>query len=146
MSHSGGEIRRARVFPARLAASSEVAAFIAETCAAGGIARDLCLRLTLLVEELFVNTVTHGHGGDSEAPVELTLDVGPGRIALVYEDTAPPYDPFVAVTPPDEAAGVEERPVGGLGVFLVSSLARGIRYNRTGGKNRIDLVLSPPRD
>ena len=121
-----------------------MSAFIAQTVAAAGIAPDLCLKLTLLVEELFVNTVTHGHGRDSDEPVALIFDVRPGRIALTYEDTAPPYDPFGAVTRPDEAAGVEERPVGGLGVLLVSTLAKDVEYRRAGGKNHIHLVVPTP--
>ena len=136
--------RYVKVVPARLGSLPEVSAFIAETCAAAGIAPDLCLRLTLLVEELFVNTVTHGHGHDSDEPVYVAVDVRPGRIALTYEDTAPPYDPSVAVAPPDERAGVEERPVGGLGVLLVSALGKDFEYRRAGGKNHIHLVVITP--
>lgn len=134
--------RYVKVVPARLGSLSEITAFLAETSAAAGIAPDLCLRLTLLVEELFVNTVTHGHGQDSDEPVSLAVDVRPGRIALTYEDTAPPHDPFVAVSLPDEAASVEDRPVGGLGILLVSTLAEDVEYRRAGGKNRIRLVVT----
>jgi serine/threonine-protein kinase RsbW len=138
------ESRYLKVVPARLGSLSEVSAFIAGVCEAAGIAPDLCLKLTLLVEELFVNTVTHGHGRDSEEPVSLAVDVRPGRVALSYEDTAPPYDPFRAVTPPDPTAGVEERPVGGLGVLLVSALARDAEYRRADDKNHIRLVVASP--
>src|SRR6266540_3897102 len=56
-------------------------------------------------------TVRHGHGDDSDAPVRLECEATAGRIALVYEDTAPAHDPFAAVITPDAAAGVEDRPV-----------------------------------
>jgi len=133
-----------KIFPARMSALPQVAAFAAEVCLATGLAMDACLRLTLLVEELFTNTIAHGHGGDSEEPVRLAFDVEPGRIALTYEDTAPPHDPFAGVAAPDEAAGVEERPVGGLGVLLVASMARDVEYRRAGGRNRISLVITAP--
>ena len=68
-----------------------MAQFIANMCAASGVPRKACLRLTLLVEELFTNTVVHGHGADSEAPVYLAFEIRPGWIALTYEDTARPH-------------------------------------------------------
>jgi serine/threonine-protein kinase RsbW len=135
---------RARSFPARTGALPEAAAFIAEICAAAGFRRDTCLKLTLLVEELFTNTIVHGHKQESEEPVRLAFEVRPGRIALTYEDTAPPHDPFAGVTAPDEAATVEDRLVGGLGVLLVSSMARDVEYRRVDGKNRIRLIITAP--
>ena len=77
------------IFPARMSEVPAVTAFTARACLAAGLARDACLRLTLLVEELFTNTVAHGHGQDSEAPVRLVFDVAPGRVGLLYEDTGP---------------------------------------------------------
>ena len=103
--------------------------------------RKACLRLTLLVEELFTNTVVHGHGIDTDEPVYLAFEIQPGSIALTYEDTAHPYDPFARVRVPDDSLGVEERPVGGLGVALVAAIAERVEYARVGGKNRISLVI-----
>jgi serine/threonine-protein kinase RsbW len=136
---SGG--RHERIFPARRDTLPQIAAFLAEVCAAASFSREGCLRLTLLVEELFTNTVTHGHGGDSEAPVRLVCDVTEGHIALDYEDTGPPYDPFTAMSRPDLTARVDDRRVGGLGVLLVSAMARQVAYRRVGDTNRISLVV-----
>jgi anti-sigma regulatory factor (Ser/Thr protein kinase) len=123
-----------------------VAQFISDICAAGGVPRKACLRLTLLVEELFTNTVVHGHGADCDAPVDLAFAIRPGSIALTYEDTARPYDPFARVGVPDDSLGIEERPVGGLGVALVAAIAERVEYLRVAGKNRISLVIPTPSD
>jgi len=133
-----------KVFPARMSALPELASFIAEAGSAAGVSPDLRFKLTLLVEELFSNTVVHGHRRESDEPVRVGLDVEPGRIALCYEDTAPPHNPFASVQPPDETADVEERPVGGLGVLLVTTLARDIEYRHAEGRNRIRLVVPIP--
>ena len=122
-----------------------MAEFIASVCAAGGVPRKTCLRLTLLIEELFTNTVVHGHGPDTEAPIHLTVDVGAESIAVTYEDTAPRYDPFATVGVPDEAASVEERPVGGLGVVLIAAMAERVDYTYAGGRNRISLIMPSGR-
>lgn len=131
-----------QVFPARLGALQDVAEFAMRAGSDAGLDRDACLRLTLLVEELFTNTVAHGHGRDSEEPVRIEFDVSPGRVALTYEDTGPPHDPFAGLATPDEVADVEERPVGGLGVVLIAAMARDVEYHRAEGRNRISLVLT----
>jgi len=133
--------RRRQTFPARRDALPLVDAFLSEVCAAAGLERDMCLRLTLLVEELFTNTVVHGHGHDSEAPVWLEFEVASGRVALTYEDTGPAYDPFAKVVAPDAAATIEDRSVGGLGVLLIRAMARQVEYRRVGDRNRISLVV-----
>jgi anti-sigma regulatory factor (Ser/Thr protein kinase) len=134
--------RHSRTFPARRDALPQVGVFLGEVCAAAGLGRETCLRLTLLVEELFTNTVVHGHGADSEAPVRIECEVAPGRVALTYEDTGPEHNPFARVIAPDADAGVEERLVGGLGVLLVSAMAQQVEYRRAGDRNRISLVIA----
>jgi serine/threonine-protein kinase RsbW len=132
------------VLPARLSALPAMAAFIAETGARAGVSADLRNKLTLLVEELFTNTVVHGHGGERDEPVRVGLETEPGWIALTYEDTAPPHNPFEVVQQPDETMDVDDRPVGGLGVLLVATLARDVEYHRADGKNHIRLVVNTP--
>jgi serine/threonine-protein kinase RsbW len=132
------------VFPARLSALPRLVVFIAETAARASVPAATCQKLTLLVEELFTNTIVHGHRQDSDAPVRVELSVEPGQITLTYEDTAPPYDPFVDVRRPDETARVEERQVGGLGLFLIATLAQNMEYCRAEDRNRIRLVVTVP--
>src|SRR5437879_4844544 len=79
-------------------------------CADSQLERERCLRLNLVLEELFINTVNHGHRGDCDAPIWILLDAQPQAVQLTYEDTAPPFNPF--------AYRVEMGKVGGLGVLL----------------------------
>ena len=64
---SGG--RHSRTFPARRDALPQVEAFLAEVCSAAGLDRAMCLRVTLLVEELFTNTVVHGQRRGNISPL-----------------------------------------------------------------------------
>ena len=126
-------------------AFSLVAAFLEEVCAAAALDAQDGLRVRLIVEELFTNTIMHGHGQDSDQPVILTITAREGQVAITYEDTAPPHDPFSAVRAPDESATVEQRPAGGLGVVLIAHMARHIEYSYAQGRNRISLVVSSAR-
>ena len=102
-------------------------------------------KLTLIVEELFTNTVTHGHRGDSHAPVQISLEETAAGVQLTYEDSAPPYDPLAASRRTDIESTINERRVGGLGVFLTLSLTNGADYRLVEGRNRISLTLVPRR-
>jgi anti-sigma regulatory factor (Ser/Thr protein kinase) len=128
--------RHIRVFPARLSALHEIERFIVEVCVQGGVAREARFRLSVLVEELFTNTVRHGHARDTDEPVVLELETAPGRLTVTYEDTAPPHDPFT--TPSRPASG--EGAVGGVGVQLIAGMSTP-EYRYAEGKNRITLVM-----
>jgi anti-sigma regulatory factor (Ser/Thr protein kinase) len=129
---------RARRFPARMDAFPALAAFAEAACRDAGLGRDDVLRLRLVLEELFTNTVRHGHGGDSDRSVEVALEVTPRKITLVYEDTAPPFDPLA---PPASTDAADTVPVGRLGLALVRGLARDPTYERVEGRNRLRLSL-----
>lgn len=130
-----------RTFPAKMNAFAQAAAFIEQVSAAAGFCLDDRHKMTLVVEELFTNTVTHGHGGDSEQPVRITLETGVGQITMLYEDTAPPHNPFEWIMTPDPSLSLEERPVGGLGVVLVARVARNIGYAYSDGHNQVTLTF-----
>jgi anti-sigma regulatory factor (Ser/Thr protein kinase) len=131
--------RQTRTFRARLSEAPSVSAFVESTL--GGVDARLVMGVRLAVEELFVNTVTHGHGGDCDAPVDVTVGIDGDCIVLSYEDTAPPFDPFAQVESPPAAAAIEARPVGRLGVFLITQVARSYAYARTGDRNCVTVTL-----
>jgi serine/threonine-protein kinase RsbW len=129
--------------PARMDCLPQAIAFVEAFCREQGVPRSDGLRVSLVVEELFTNTVAHGHGGDSDAPVRIGLSVDPLHLELIYEDTAPPFDPLdhVARSTFDLETGLSERPVGHLGIALVVSMAVRASYQRKDGRNRLRLTL-----
>lgn len=131
------------VFPARFAALRDAATFVQRFCETNGMDRDDALRLRLVIEELFTNTVQHGHGGESEAPIRVALELRDDRVRVLYEDTAPRYDPIQTRTNAESAldAAPEARPVGGLGLALLRALVADSRYVYEDGKNRLWLTV-----
>ena len=125
------------VIPARRDAFVRLRSFVEDTCAQTGVPHGEGLRLMLLIEELFVNTVEHGHGGDSDAPIQLTLTMTDATIGVEYEDTARAFDPLASAPRPSEAPDIADRPIGGLGIVLVTTMAHEVAYVRRDGRNRI---------
>lgn len=133
-----------RQFKARLSEFDEIAAYIESACAT--LQEDARLRIVLLVEELFVNSVNHGYGADSDEPVWLTLSVNSDECHLVYEDCAPAYDPFATVDTAASTNGdVDQRRVGGLGIVLLVEFSTQHGYQRTDGRNVIELHVPHDR-
>ena len=130
------------MFPARRAELRRLGAFLETFCAARGIARERCLRLNLVLEELFVNTIQHGLRGDSDAPVWVTLDASGPRLRICYEDTAPPFNPYARLPTKGADDTLEMRSVGGLGVLLTRELAATRDYAYLFGRNRIRMELA----
>ena len=121
---------------------AEIRSFLENACTTAGISREDCLKVLLIVEELFTNTVTHGYRGESESPVWIALEPGERGFTLRYEDAAPPHNPFGEFRPHDTTVLVAQQPVGGLGLKLIRSLARDAGYRREGERNCIYLTFS----
>lgn len=124
-------------FSARQAEFDAIADFIEAACAS--LKDEERLRIVLLVEELFANSVNHGYGGDSDQPVWLSVRVDDAACRLVYEDCAPPYNPFTAATGTNTEGDIDHRPIGGLGIVLLIELSTRRSYERRGDRNVIEL-------
>lgn len=130
------------MFASRLGDLKAARSFLEGFCAAAGIDRQPCLKLNLVVEELFLNTVKHGHRGGSDAPVWITLTAVQGGIRMTYEDRAAPFNPFAAATREMLEALADSRREGGLGVLLAHGLTTESDYAYLFGRNRIRLALA----
>ena len=130
------------MFPARLDRLRALREFLEGFCAEAGVGRDPCLRANLVLEELFTNTVRHGHRGETDSPIWVTLTANGATLNLTYEDTAPAFNPYGTPpgAPPDTT--VKMRKIGGLGVLLTRRLAASREYAYLYGRNRIRLALA----
>lgn len=103
---------------------------------------DWIFNLNLSLDELLTNIVHNGYQDDERHEIDLSVrGLADGGIEIVVEDDGVPFDPFTEAPEPDLESGVEERPIGGLGVFLVKQLMHEVEYERRGDRNRVTLRL-----
>jgi len=133
---------RTAMFPSRQEAWKAARAFVERFAGEARLEREKGLRTNLVVEELFMNTVRHGHRGGSDAPVWIELSKQGNEISLTFEDNAPPFNPFAAATREMLEALAETRREGGLGVILAHGLTASADYAYVFGRNRIRLKLA----
>jgi serine/threonine-protein kinase RsbW len=108
-----------------------------------GVSRAVTWPVEVSLDEVLANVVHHGLEGRGEsARVELELSLQPGdppRCEVRVADDGPAFDPLQAA-PPDTSLGIDERPIGGLGIELVKRLMDEIEYERRDGRNHLRLV------
>jgi anti-sigma regulatory factor (Ser/Thr protein kinase) len=86
----------------------------------------------LAFDELLTNLGTHGGSPDNPAKVRVT--VGPKDVRSELQDAGPAFDIREAAEPA-LAESIEDRKIGGLGLFLIRQLAAEIGYERRDGMN-----------
>lgn len=87
------------------------------------------------VEEILTNLGKYGSGPDG-APVtaEGDLLLTDAALSLTVVDDSFPFDPL-SLRPPDTDLPLEEREVGGLGLYLVAQMFPDAAYHRRDGHN-----------
>lgn len=134
-------VKLSRTFAAKLSAFSEIRVLVEDFARASGMDHPSRHKLTLIVEELFTNTVRHGHGTDSDEPVDITLSSEASGIVVTYVDTAPEYDSLAAAMRTDIESTIRQQRIGGLGLALTFALAEAAHYAYVDGRNRIVIRL-----
>ncbi len=99
----------------------------------------LIFRVNLVLEEVGLNIINYGRTDDLHE-IEITLISEPESITIEIVDNGRPFDPRKDAPEPDVEAGVAERPIGGLGVYLVRTMMDELHYRREGGRNYLTLV------
>ena len=120
--------------PAKLPSLARFREFVNRSAVAAGVGPQLLLKIEIVLEELLVNHALHAYGsgeGDSEV---ACFRREPACFCLEVVDEACPFDPLGSATP-DLTLAAADRPVGGLGIHLVRSLADEVGYRREAGRN-----------
>jgi len=98
--------------------------------------------LDLLVEEIFMNVCSHAYPDGRQGIVTLSYSIpAQGELRVEVADQGAEFDPLTA-PPPDLTLNLESRPIGGLGVLLVKTLAPSIKYRRDRDWNRLTFCIS----
>lgn len=99
----------------------------------------IAFNLNLCLDELITNIVSYGYDNDQHHEIHIALTLEDGALRCRITDDAKEYDPFVEAPEPDLDLDVDDRPIGGLGVFLVKEFMDRTEYRRDGDRNVITL-------
>ncbi len=119
---------------------SEVIAFVDKKLEAVGCSMKSQMQIDLAVEEIFVNIAKYAYNPDrGRAIVRVEVSEEPIQVRITFIDHGKPYDPL-AKDDPDISLSADDRPIGGLGIFMAKQSMDDISYEYKDGSNILTLT------
>lgn len=112
---------------------------IDEFCSLNGIPPATAYAVNLSVDELLTNTISYGYEDSGEHRIDLRIRLDGDVLAVEISDDGIEFAPDSA-DDPDTNASIEDRPIGGLGIFLTRQMMDSFEYRRDEGRNIVTLT------
>jgi len=111
-----------------------------------GVSPDVRDDVRLVLEELMVNMVQHGHAGGADRKIELHMRLGDDAVLIDLHHDGHPFDPLQVPMPALTGDLADADEVGGLGIHLVRAMASELSYSHDEHGNHMQLrFLHPAR-
>ena len=120
----------------------EVQSFIDEQLEEVGCPMTTQIAIDVAVEELFVNIASYAYDqGEGVAVVQVKVLQDPLSVEITFIDNGIPFNPLEQAEP-DTHQSAEDRPAGGLGIFLVKKTMTMVEYEYKNGQNILRIKKS----
>ena len=94
----------------------------------------------VVVDEIFCNIIRYAYGPETgTVTVHVETEEDPPALTMTFMDRGVPFDPLAKEMPDTTALPALERPLGGLGLFMVRRLVDEIAYVCRDGQNVLTL-------
>ena len=117
----------------------QLAAFMETIAAETKMDSSLAMSMNLALEEAVSNVILYAYPKGSDGLVDIEAYIREDRLDFIITDSGVPFDP-TSVADPDVTLDVKDRPVGGLGIYLVKSIMDHVSYARQEGKNILSMT------
>ena len=100
---------------------------------------DILFRVDLVMDELVVNIMDYGYD-ESDHEIDITFTSEEDAVTIEITDEGRSFDPLNDAPEPDLSSPIEERRIGGLGVYLARTMMDELVYRRESNRNHLTLV------
>ena len=97
---------------------------------------DSTFKVKLVLEEILMNVISYGGDSTHRPRIILNLSQRDDLVSMEISDDGIAYDPLTSPSP-DLESELEDRPIGGLGIYLVRELMDGVSYRFENGRNHL---------
>lgn len=101
-----------------------------------GLPKELMFDFNLVLEEAVSNIIFYAYSDDVHESFTLTAKVKENQLFFVLVDSGKEFNPTL-VPDADITLSADERPIGGLGIFLIRQMMSSVEYQRVDGKNML---------
>ena len=112
----------------------QLAGFVESIAEEVHLDQSLAMGLNLALEEAVTNVIMYAYPAGSDGLVDIEAIIREGVLEFILSDNGTPFDP-TAAKEADVTLDVQDRPIGGLGIFLVRNIMDEVSYRRENGKN-----------
>jgi len=92
--------------------------------------------IQMALDELLTNIVSYGYEDTDEHWIDVHFNIDNGALTVEIVDDSKPYN-ILERDDPDLSLSMEDKPIGGLGVFLIKKLMSNVDYYTEKGKNHL---------
>ncbi len=125
--------------PARIENLEKLIDCILEEVKKAGIGPKPASDIHLAADEACTNAISYAYPPGEEKDIEVTCSRTPEEFTVTIRDWGKPFNPL-QTSPPNLDLELEERPVGGLGIFLMKKFADRIDYRREDDSNLLTII------
>jgi anti-sigma regulatory factor (Ser/Thr protein kinase) len=128
-----------KTFPARFEYLDEIRELVAGVAREGGFDEKEVYSLQLAADEAATNIIEHAYAGVTGADFDVSCDMTSNTLVIIMRDMGKPFDPS-EIGHPNLKAGLSERKIGGLGVYLMRKLMDEVHYQSSKTGNLLTMV------
>ncbi|MDJ1169446.1 ATP-binding protein [Roseofilum sp. BLCC_M154] len=126
---------------------SAIAQYIVAVAQEAGLDRKSSYKLRLAVDEIATNIIIHGYTeAGINGELDIRADITDQELMVSMEDTGAVYDPTEEEEPLHLCSPLEQRPCGGLGVYLALQSVDRFIHERIGSINRNVFIVKRPEN
>lgn len=92
----------------------------------------------LVCEELVVNVVSYAYADEAEGYLKIQIEKADSTITIRFIDGGVAFNPLEREMP-DVSLAMEERQIGGLGIFLTVQMMDEVQYERINNENVVTI-------
>lgn len=119
---------------------AEVVAFVEEQLENMGAGMKAQMQISIAVDELFANIANYAYpNGEGTATVRVEASEDGKKAVITFIDSGIPYNPLEKEDP-DITLSAEDRPIGGLGIFMVKKSMDDMIYRYEDNKNILAII------
>lgn len=115
--------------------------FISEQAAAV-LSENRIQQILLATEEALVNIISYAYPESAPGQLSVTCTMEEDRLMIRFEDRGTAFN-MLDKEDPDLTASLEDRPIGGLGIFFIRQMIDHLGYKREDGKNILTFTALP---
>lgn len=115
-----------------------VASFVDEIAAEMMLSDEMHMNLGLVLDEMVSNVIFYAYPPGTDATIDLMAESDGQSLTFLISDQGREFDPTQSETN-DMEVNPAERPLGGMGIFIVKNIMNHVSYERLDGRNLLTL-------